>query len=78
MQPPQQPEQTPEQAIAETMSELALEIYARLASDHIRRFARPIDPQILRDLAQSAQQAALAYFHQLGVQFEGDSTNEQS
>ena len=71
----QQPMQSPaiEQAasIAESVQDLALEIYAQLAVKHISA-NQTASPQTLKDLAQSAQQAALAYFHQLGVQFEGD------
>lgn len=54
-QPPQQP------PARESESDLAQEIYCRLAVDHIRS-NQTSDLATLRDLAISANQAALAYF----------------
>lgn len=66
----QQPQQSPEAAIAETMQELALEIYARLATAHIEH-NQATDRETLQGLAQSAQLAAKSYFESMGVQFDG-------
>jgi hypothetical protein len=59
---------TPEAALAEQLQDLALEIYCRLAIEHIQ-----VTPEADRDysrVAQEAQQAARAYFEQMGVQFQ--------
>ena len=65
----QQP--TYEHAISEQMAEMAMEIYTRLAVDHIRARGEVVPgSKALASLANSAQMAAQAYFEQLGVQFE--------
>lgn len=56
---PQQPMQ--QQAADEPFQDLAMEIYARLAFDHIWKNQTP-NTQTLQELAKSAQAAALAYF----------------
>lgn len=53
--------QPPQEPARESESDLAQEIYCRLAVDHIRS-NQTSDLATLRDLAISAQQAALAYF----------------
>ena len=60
-----------EQAIQQQMHELAMEIYTRLAADHISddHYTRPLSVELLRQLAGHSQVAARAYFEQMGVQF---------
>lgn len=60
----------PDQALIEQVQELAISIYSDLAVAHIQHNPHATHPQMLKDLAQSAQQAALAYFEALGVQFD--------
>lgn len=67
-QPPQT--QAPAATISEATQDLAMEIYARLAVDHIRQSQSP-DPSTLQTLARQSQSAALTYFQTLGVQFDG-------
>ena len=77
--PPQQfvmggqpPPTSPEQSVRMQMQELAMEIYARLAAQHIGgddRYVQPTDQERLRQLAAEAQTAAKSYFEALGVQF---------
>lgn len=71
MQQPQQPymQQFPMLESVDDSNDLAMEIYARLAVDHIRT-NQATDPETLRELARSAQTASLTYFEQLGVQFD--------
>ena len=67
-----QPQQSHEQEIQLQMHELSLEIYARLAAQHIGgddRYVQPTDQERLRQLAAEAQTAARSYFEALGVQF---------
>ena len=78
-QPQQQP--TAEAAIQAQMHELALEIFARLATFHFTgadRYTAPADTARLQHLAANAQTAARVYFEQLGVQFKEGSTHGQS
>lgn len=81
-QPQQQPQQqTAEAAVQAQMHELALEIFARLATFHFNgadRYTAPADPARLQHLAANAQTAARVYFEQLGVQFKEGSTHGQS
>ena len=60
-----------EAAIQQQMHELAMEIYTRLAADHISddHYTRPLSVELLRQLAGHSQVAARAYFEQMGVQF---------
>lgn len=60
-----------EAAIQQQVQELALEIYTRLAADHISddHYTRPLSVELLRQLASHSQAAARAYFEQMGVQF---------
>lgn len=76
-QPLQQPQHSSEaeSIITESMRDLALEIYARLAIDHIQANQVP-EPRLLRELAGRAQIAAVAYFEQLGIKFEGGEPSE--
>ncbi len=72
-QPP--PQQQPAvDTISERVQELALEIYARIAVEHLRG---DVDPEYLDVLAGRSQTAARVYFEQLGIQFNG-VTNGQS
>jgi len=70
----QQPGASAEQQIQQQMHELALEIYARLAVEHLRG---DVEPEYLDVLAGRSQTAARVYFEQLGIQFNG-VTNGQS
>ncbi len=74
--PPQQqmPGASPEQQIQSQMHELAMEIYARLAVEHLRG---EVDSEYLTAMAGRSQTAARVYFEQLGVQFNG-VTNGQN
>ena len=54
----QQPAQPP---VDEALQDLSMEIYSRLAIDHISKNQTP-NAQTLQELAKSAQAAALAYF----------------
>ena len=60
--PPQQPP-----VVSESMQDLAMEIYARLAVDHIAAMGQKLDPLQLAELAKASQTAALAYFQTMGV-----------
>lgn len=71
-QPQVQPQPiSAEAAIQQQMHELAMEIYTRLAADHISddHYTRPLSVELLRQLASHSQAAARAYFEQMGVQF---------
>ncbi len=72
--PPQQqmPGASPEQQIQSQMHELAMEIYARLAVEHLRG---DVDPEYLAVLAGRSQTAARVYFESMGVQFNGEQNN---
>ena len=72
--PPQQqmPGASPEQQIQQQMHELAMEIFARLAVDHLRG---DVDTEYLDVLAGRSQTAARVYFEQLGIQFNGEQNN---
>lgn len=71
--PPQQQQMPgPEQQIQSQMHELSLEIFARLAVDHLRG---DVDPEYLDVLAGRSQTAARVYFEQLGIQFNGEQNN---
>jgi len=65
----------PESAISEQMQDLAMEIYARLAVEHIAAMGAKHDLAALRELAKASQAAAMAYFQELGVQFQEQNTN---
>lgn len=69
----QQPPPSPQASISDSVQELAMQIYAELATKHIQH-NHETDRETLLTLARSAQQAALAYFQALGVQF--DSTDQ--
>lgn len=56
--------------ISEQVQDLAMEIYSQLAVDYLRDHQEP-EPRHLETLAARAQAAALAYFRQLGVRFDG-------
>lgn len=62
-QPPM-PQLTPEQAVAEQVQDLAMEIYCRIAAQHVMHVfdASEPDTQMLRKMAHAAQEAAKAYF----------------
>jgi len=55
--------------------DLAMEIYARLAVEHIAAMGAKHDLAALRELAKASQAAAMAYFQELGVQFQEQNTN---
>ena len=59
-------QQTAELQVQQQMHELALEIYARAAADHLP----DVDDDRLRALATSSQRAARAFFEAMGVQFD--------
>lgn len=61
----------PTQAIAEQVQQLAIEIYKDVAVRHIDTGG--VDAKYLRELAKDAQIAALAYFQQLGIEFDTGS-----
>lgn len=69
-QAPQQP--SPEQQIQSQMHELALEIYARIAADHLAddHYTRPLSTEHLHQLASHSQLAARCYFEALGIKFD--------
>lgn len=72
-QPSQQPPVVEQAAsISESVQDLALEIYARLATAHIQH-NQATDRETLHELAKSSQQAALTYFQAMGIQFEEGS-----
>lgn len=75
--PPQQqmPTASPEQQVQQQMHELSLEIFARLAVDHLRG---DVDPEYLDVLAGRSQTAARVYFESMGIQFAEGVTNGQS
>lgn len=61
----------PESPITDSVQELGLEIYARLASQYIAEdYEAGVLPHQLRELAKSSQEAALAYYEELGVKFD--------
>jgi ATP-dependent helicase YprA (DUF1998 family) len=64
-----------EQAIQQQMHELAMEIFARLAAEHISddHYTKPLSEEHLRQLASHSQIAARAYFEAMGVQFSGQA-----
>lgn len=64
---------TPEQAIMEQMQGLALEIYSRLAVNHLSadHYTEPLSHEHLKALANHSQIAAKAYFESMGVKFNG-------
>lgn len=65
-----------EAAIQQQMHELAMEIFARLAAEHIsddHYTTKPLSEEHLRQLASHSQRAARAYFEQMGVKFNGQS-----
>ena len=65
-----QPQQAP--VVSESMQDLAMEIYARLAVNHITADAGGShDSGALRELAQEAQTAARIYFQAMGVPTNG-------
>lgn len=60
----------PVYSVEQDIQDLAMEIYARLAVEHIRTRDRAI-PEVLQDLARHSQAAAVAYFETLGGQADG-------
>ena len=68
----QPPQQTAEGAIEEQMHDLSLEIYARLAVQHLAadHYTQPLSREHLRALAEHSQIAAQAFFEAMGVQFD--------
>ena len=59
-------------AVSDVMQDLAMEIYARLAVNHITADAGGShDSGALRELAQEAQTAARIYFQAMGVPTNG-------
>lgn len=71
----QMPGASPEQQIQSQMHELAMEIYARLAVEHLRG---DVDSEYLGALAGRSQTAARVYFESMGIQFAEGVTNVQS
>jgi hypothetical protein len=57
-------QQTPPVAADDPADDLAQEIFARLAVNHLMHNPAAPDSRILRDLAQSAQFAARAFFEE--------------
>lgn len=62
--PMQSPIGQPPPAVSESMQDLAMEIYARLVVAHLTddRYDPAANPAVLKQLAQDAQVAAMAYF----------------
>ena len=71
MQSPLGQPQSPVDGIAEQLQDLAMEIYARLAVDHIAAMGQKLDPLQLAEMAKASQTAALAYFQTMGVPTNG-------
>ena len=61
-----QPQPEPVYSVEQDIQDLSMEIYARLAVEHIRTRDRAI-PEVLQDLARHSQAAAVAYFETLGA-----------
>lgn len=70
VQSPLAPPQSPESAIGAQMHDLALEIYSRLAVEHLTSNPQS-HSQLLQEMARSAQMAAKSYFEAMGVKFDG-------
>lgn len=66
----------PVYSVDEDIQDLAMEIYARLAFDHIKTNPDHFDHQ-LSDLAKRSHTAALAYFETLGATIDGGQPNGQ-
>ena len=73
---PTSPLIVPVYSVEQDIQDLAMEIYARLAFDHIKTNPDHFDHQ-LSDLAKRSHTAALAYFETLGATIDGGQPNGQ-